>query len=64
MGLINRGQQRIDELFPGILRRLLAKLPADRFIGTSAELWESMDAARKPFEAYPRAKLAALVIGI
>jgi len=53
VGRINRGQQRIDELFPAILRRWLAKLPAKGFNGTSAELWESMDATRKPFEAFP-----------
>ena len=54
MPRINRFQERIDELFPGILRRWLAKLPADGFTGTTGELWDAMVDVAKPYEAFPQ----------
>lgn len=54
MPRINRLQDRIDELFPGIVRRWLVKLSPDGFTGTTGELWDSMVAVVKPYDAFPR----------
>ena len=53
MPRINRYRERLAEVFPAFLHLWLAKLSAEGFTGTSAELWDAMDAARKPFDMLP-----------
>lgn len=48
-----RYQEKLRQRFPWFLSRWLAKLPAAGWQGTSRELWDAMESARRPFDLIP-----------
>jgi hypothetical protein len=48
-----RYQERLRQRFPLFLARWLAKLPTQRWEGTSRELWDAMTAVARLFDLIP-----------